>query len=89
MDASSGRTLATLGESDISAMAYSPDGSRIVTGSGTRGRIRIWDSVRLEHLLTLEIPEAVAEVAFSPEGDRIIGISRTGTIRIWQTGRHD
>ena len=54
-------------------MCYSPNGTRIVTGSGDR-TIRIWDAesgaVVGEHLTGHN--GVVRSVAYSPDGQRII-----------------
>ncbi|KZP10859.1 WD40 repeat-like protein [Athelia psychrophila] len=71
-------------ESDVRAVAYSPDGKHIVSGSAD-DTIRIWDA---------ETGEAVGEqlrghsssimaIAYSPDGRHIVSGSWDGTIRIW------
>ncbi|KIJ51769.1 hypothetical protein M422DRAFT_136574, partial [Sphaerobolus stellatus SS14] len=68
----------------LSAVAFSPDGKQIVSGSSDN-TIRIWDA---------KIGEAVVEplqghqgsvraVAFSPDGKQIVTGSDNNTIRIW------
>ena len=64
----------------VTAVAWSPDGSRIVTGSG--GGVRVWDAVTGEELLSLERSSQVELVAWSPDGRRIVTASGGG-VRVW------
>ncbi|MEV7889918.1 hypothetical protein AB0P31_35390, partial [Streptomyces sp. NPDC088357] len=77
-----GQTLQRLtGDTDwVSAVAFSPDGTRLATGSG--GAVRIWDPVTGQTLQTLGDTGMVSAVAFSPGGTRLA----TGggwAVRIW------
>ena len=66
------------------SVCYSPDGTRVVSGSGDK-TIRIWDAesgaVVGEHLIGHN--GEVNSVAFSPDGQYIISGSDDRTIRIW------
>ncbi|MCW5550760.1 MAG: protein kinase [Verrucomicrobiae bacterium] len=65
------------------AVAYSPDGERIVTGSADH-TARVWDAASGQHLLTLRgHSESVKSVAFSPDGQRILTGSWDGTAMVW------
>ena len=66
------------------AAAYSPDGTRIATGS-IDGTARIWDTASGKELLTLQAPAqgAVNSVAFSPNGKFLATGSDDGSARIW------
>ena len=64
----------------VTAVAWSPDGSRIVTGSG--GGVLVWDAVTGEELLSLERSSQVDSVAWSPDGSRIATASDDATIRV-------
>ena len=78
---------------NISSVSYSPDGSRIVSGSrggvfGVKGdnTIRVWDSKSGECLLVLKGHEGdVSSVSYSPDGGRIVSGSHDDTIRIWDS----
>jgi len=74
------------GHSDsVCSVAFSPDGSRIVSGSGDT-TIRIWDARSGKEVQKLEGHSSwVCSVAFSPDGSRIVSGSRDATIRIWDT----
>ena len=58
-------------------MAFSPDGKRIVTGSGDQ-TVKVWDADTGQEVLTLKGHTAqVTSVAFSPDGKRIVSGSGT------------
>ncbi|CCA76411.1 related to WD40-repeat protein (notchless protein) [Serendipita indica DSM 11827] len=74
----------------VTAIAFSPDGSRIVSGSDDK-TIRLWDA---ETGQSLGEPfrghtNSVTAVAFSPDGSRIVSGSYDKTIRLWnaETGQ--
>lgn len=66
-------------------MAFSPDGSRIVSGSNDK-TVRVWDTFSgteaIMHPL-LGHEGRVTSVAFSPDGSRIVTGSCDKTIRVW------
>ena len=61
----------------VFAVVWSPDGSRIVTGSTGEG-VRVWDAVTGESLLSLEGDDWARSVAWSPDGSRIVTGSYDG-----------
>jgi WD40 repeat protein len=66
-------------------LAFSPDGSRIVSGSSDK-TLRVWDAATYDPLLVMgDHDEAIASLAFSPDGARIYSASPDGTVRIWET----
>ena len=54
----------------VSSVAFSPDGTRIVTGSRLDGTAKVWDARTGAALLDLKGHTGeVSSVAFSPDGD--------------------
>jgi WD40 repeat protein/ribosomal protein L40E len=67
----------------VYSVAYSPDGSRIASGSGDKA-IKIWDAESGRELQVLEgHTDNVISVAYSPDGSRIASGSGNKTIKIW------
>ncbi|KAK4140202.1 putative HET containing-domain vegetative incompatibility protein [Dichotomopilus funicola] len=67
----------------VQSVAFSPDGSRIASGSNDQ-TIRIWDAKSGKEVRKLEgHSDRVRSVAFSPDGSRIASGSDDQTIRIW------
>lgn len=65
---------------DILSPSFSPNGTKIVTGSPKNGA-KVWDSTNGELLLNLE-PGPVLTAIFSPNGERILTASYA-TVKIW------
>ncbi|MGW6729194.1 WD40 domain-containing protein [Nocardia sp. NPDC055029] len=66
----------------VSAAAWSPDNTRVVTGGSDNARI--WDANTGESLLTLaDHTDAVNSAAWSPDNTRLITGSNDQTARIW------
>ena len=73
----------------VRASAFSPDGSRIVTGN-TWGVAQIWNVVTRQPIgETMVHEETVSSAAFSPDGSRVLTGSFDSTARIWdaRTGK--
>jgi WD40 repeat protein len=68
---------------EIWSIAYSPDGSRVVTGSGDK-TAKVWDADSGKELMTLTgHRDTIYSVAYSPDGRKIITGSVDETARIW------
>jgi hypothetical protein len=70
----------------VYSVAFSPDGTRIVSGSDD-DTLRLWDAAT-GHLIGPPITghtDAVNCVAFSPDGERIISGSGDKTVRLWDS----
>jgi len=64
--------------------AYSPDGTRIVSGGRFEGKVQVWDAQSGALLNTLAgHTNRVNAVAYSPDGTRIVSGSWDGTVRVW------
>jgi serine/threonine protein kinase len=73
----------------LRAVCFSPDGSRIVSGSEDE-TVKVWDAHTGQETLTLKgHTGTVQSVAFSPDGQRIVSGSWDQTLKMWdaQTGR--
>lgn len=76
---------------EIYAVAFSPDGATLVTGS-TDKTVRLWDVTDLTHPRQLGQPitgplDAILAVEFSPDGNLLAVGGRDRTIRLWDV--HD
>jgi WD40 repeat protein/serine/threonine protein kinase len=75
-------------EAPIFALAYSPDGRRLASGSAD-GTVRLWDPAAGEELAVLRGHEGPIErLSFSPDGGRICS-QGDRSVRLWEaaTGR--
>jgi WD40 repeat protein len=66
------------------ALAFSPDGSRLVSG-GDDGYVRVWDVTTRQELLTLREPNSrpVRNVAFSRGGEFLAASTDNGAVLVW------
>ncbi|KAG8718490.1 hypothetical protein FRC09_012599 [Ceratobasidium sp. 395] len=76
--------------SEVYSTVYSPDGHRVVSGSGD-GIVRVWDAETCDAVLDPLVGHSggVNSVTFSPDGRWIASGSSDRTIRLWdaQTGK--
>jgi WD40 repeat protein len=73
----------------LDSVAVSPDGSRVATGERS-GAIKVWTPAAASDPLRLgNYRQAVADLAFSPDGGLLasIGRHRESTLRFWQDDR--
>jgi WD40 repeat protein/transcriptional regulator with XRE-family HTH domain len=77
----------------ISALAFSPDGSRLAAGDRT-GRVALWDGDLRRRTSVLRNvfptplgnqPEAVSALAVSPDGHTLAVGGTAGTLQLWDT----
>ncbi|GAA3790938.1 helix-turn-helix domain-containing protein [Streptomyces phyllanthi] len=79
---------------DVTALAFSPDGTRLAVGDST-GHVTLWDA-ELRHRTgaltgtsdtdSRGEPEAVRALAFSSDSDTLAVGSTNGTLRLWDAG---
>jgi RNA polymerase sigma-70 factor (ECF subfamily) len=73
---------------DVTAVAFSPDGKLLATGSGRW--LTVWDASTGKEIRGLSGHEAqITAVQFSPDGKRMLTASMDGSVRIWdvETGK--
>jgi WD40 repeat protein len=73
----------------VEACAFSPDGRKIISGSGD-GTLKLWDAANPVELRTLKgHGNWVYACSFSPDGRRIVSGSDNGKLKLWDahTGR--
>ena len=72
------------GKSSVMAIAFSPDGTQIVSGSDDE-TIRLWNAVTGQQVgeALRGHEHSVCSVAFSPDGTHIVSGSYDKTIRMW------
>ena len=68
--------------SSVWAVAFSPDGSRLATGSADKSA-RVWDAASGQKLLEVRHDKRVTAVGFSPDGTRLATGSADKSVRIW------
>ncbi len=69
--------------SEVRSVSWSPDGTRLATGS-TDGTAKVWDAAGGQELLTLRgHAGAVCSVSWSPDGTRLATGSMDGTAKVW------
>jgi len=84
-DAEKGQELLSLKghTSVVSSVAWSPDGKRILSGSGDN-TLKVWDAETGQELLSLKGHTGhVRSVAWSPDGKRILSGSGDNTLKVW------
>jgi WD40 repeat protein len=71
------------------SLAFSPDGTRLVSGSRDL-TVKLWDTATGEEVLTLRgFAADVSGVAFSPDGRRLVTTDLNGSVRVWQAENGD
>ena len=80
----SSRIRATLRghKQDVRALAFSPDGKRVVTG-GDDGLVKIWDAADGRELLSFRGRGGISGIAFSPDGRRVATANPDKTATLW------
>lgn len=63
------------------AIAYSPDGSRLAT-CGADDQVHVWDPATGAHLLKVPLAESPYDLAWTPDGQRLLVLPLDGTLRV-------
>jgi hypothetical protein len=89
-DAATGAEICRLDHDDsVTAVAFSPDGTRVATGSGAMlgrrggGSARVFDAATGTEICRLDHDDSVTAVAFSPDGTRVATGSSDRSARVW------
>ncbi len=82
-DAASGELRTTLSDNTIQflSFAYSPDGSRLVTGTSD-GQVIVWDTATMQILLSAPAHDYPPDVVFAPNGQFVVS-SDDSNIILW------
>ncbi|MDZ4783832.1 MAG: hypothetical protein SGJ19_26590, partial [Planctomycetia bacterium] len=71
-------------QADVWSVAYSPDGSKRVTG-GSEGAVKVWNAETGELIADYgSQTSTVHVVAYGDDGRHVLSGSRDGTMRIWK-----
>jgi WD40 repeat protein len=85
LDAQTGHELIKLEghTAAVTSVAFSPDGTRALTGSQDN-TAKLWDATTGKEILSLPgHTQEVTSVSFSPDGQNVLTSSRDGTAIIW------
>jgi hypothetical protein len=72
-----------IGDAQVTALAYSPDGTQLLTGSGD-GKARLWDIAGGEVVINLNGHDnPLVACVFLADGQKVVTASVDGTVNFW------
>jgi WD40 repeat protein len=86
-DVTTGKLLRVMrGSSELTGLAFAPNGNGIAASGHRDGTIYIWDPKTGEQIRTIHTAEfAVLALAFSPDGKWLVSGSHPASIRVWDS----
>lgn len=76
------KTIALKGHTHaVNSVAYSPDGKRLLTGSGDK-TAKVWDANTGQEVLTIKHDYYIYSVTFSPDNKKVVSADSGGFIKI-------
>lgn len=78
------RDLGRAPEGGLHRVAFSPDGSRLATGSFT-GTVTLWSTQTVRPIVSLERDHWIAELHFTPDGTRLVTGLTYGIVSVFDT----
>ena len=90
-NAGSGRIECELAErgTAFSRPRFSHDGRRLAAWSSEQQRIRVWDIARQEIVGTIAANTPLCDLAFSPNGESVVGFSLSAPPTMWMVQAND
>ncbi|KAI8833735.1 WD40-repeat-containing domain protein [Chytridium lagenaria] len=70
----------------VTALAWSPDGTRLAVGTATSPRVIIWDiATETPHIIPAGVGSGTRSLRWSEDGKHIVQVCFKKTLRVWET----